>query len=466
MRLTFENLGALARGDLELADLTILCGQNNTGKTYVTYALYCLLKSWVGLTRVDLSNELHDLGVKGVVQIDLEDKILRRWPEISQKVMADFHHAFPAMMASRAELFSNTRLGWSMRFTDHWKNSEIKSEIRNAQEELLLTMTKPQDSTVAEITASPLAKELASGKGINEVISDMLISILLKDVLPEVFMASSERTGATIFRRDLNLAKNSVVDLLAQLHQDGSSELSPGKAFATLYKRNYARPVDDNVRFANALPGADSETGELVRRHPELLEYFAAIVGGQYLTNKDGVTHFQPTKTKLKLGLGETSSAVRSLLIIWYWLKYQAKPGAMLMIDEPELNLHPDNQRRLARFLAQLVKVGVRVFITTHSDTIVREFNTLLMLSRELPHFAEVRRQNGYRPDESLAPEKVVLYVTGEDKFEVEGSQKRRTMTTLLKVTPHPKLGLDVKSFDQTILDMNQIQDDLRYGGA
>lgn len=370
------------------------------------------------------------------------------------------------MMASRAELFSSTRLGWFMSFTDNWKKSEIKSEIRNAQEELLLTMTKPENSTVAEITATSLAKDLTSGKGINEVVSNMLVSIILKDVLPDVFMASSERTGATIFRRDLNLAKNSVVDLLAQLHQDGSSEISPGRAFATLYKRNYARPVDDNVRFANTLPGADSETSELVQKHPELLDYFAAIVGGQYVTNKEGATHFQPVKTKLKLGLGETSSAVRSLLIVWYWLKYQAKPGALLMIDEPELNLHPDNQRRLARFLARLVNVGVRVFITTHSDTIVREFNTLLMLSRELPHFAEVRQKNGYLPEESLAPEKVVLYVTGEGKFEVEGSAKRRTLTTLVQVKPDPKLGLDVKSFDQTILDMNRIQDDLRYGGV
>jgi hypothetical protein len=406
---------------------------------------------------------MKELSEKGIVQINIEEKIVQAWPEISEGVIEDFVDAFPAMMASRGDLFKSTVLKWEINFNNLWKEREIKDELRSPEGHLLLTIAKPANNSIAEITAAVNAKEMARGYGFSEFLSDALINIVLQDVMPDVFMASTERTGATIFRRDLNLAKNSVVDLLAQLHQDGSSEISPGKAFATLYKRNYARPVDDNVRFANNLPSAENECGSLIQAHPELLKYFAAIVGGEYVTNKDGATHFQPIKTKLKLGLGETSSAVRSLLIIWYWLKYQAKSGSMLMIDEPELNLHPDNQRRLARFLARLVNLGVRVFITTHSDTIIREFNTLIMLSRKLPHFAIAKEKHGYEDDEFLLSDRVMLYTTGEAKFDVDG--KKRSLTTLLKIMPDVKFGLDVKAFDQTIIDMNQMQDDLRYGG-
>jgi hypothetical protein len=59
---------------------------------------------------------------------------------------------------------------------------------------------------------------------------------------------------------------------------------------------------------------------------------------------------FQPKGSSLKLGLGEVSSSVRSLLIVWYWLKHFAKKGDMLMLDEPELNLHPPNQHRWALY--------------------------------------------------------------------------------------------------------------------
>ena len=51
------------------------------------------------------------------------------------------------------------------------------------------------------------------------------------------------------------------------------------------------------------------------------------------------------------------------------------------MVDEPELNLHPENQRRMARLFARLVNVGVKVFVTTHSDYIVKELNTLILLN-------------------------------------------------------------------------------------
>ena len=463
MKMTFENLGPLAKGELKLADLTILCGQNNSGKTYVTYVLYCLLKSWVNLCKIDLSDELATLNLKGVAEIDIDQKIIRSWSEISKQVLADLAVKLPEMMAMQATTFADTRLNWEFVFGNKWRQNPFLHELRNGQANLLLTIIKPANSGMVEITATDLGKDLSNGQGINAFIGNALLKMVLDEAMPDIFIASSERTGAALFQQDLRYATGEPSAIMTAANYVLNIE-----AFAQLfyhYRKAYAHPVLDNVRFANALPGLDSEHGKLISAHPELLDAFSAIVGGQYVTNKEGATHFQPHKTKLQLGLGETSSAVRALLIVWYWLKYQAEEGSMLMIDEPELNLHPDNQRYLARFLARLVNLGVRVFITTHSDTIVREFNTLLMLSRNLPHFAQVRASHGYQPEEQLQTDQVLLYVTGSAKPEGKGAKGKRTINTLIKVTPDPKLGLDVQTFDQTILDMNQMQDELRYGG-
>ncbi|MDD4915157.1 MAG: AAA family ATPase [Methylococcales bacterium] len=43
MKIQFENLGCIEQGSVELNDLTIFCGKNNTGKTYVMYTLYGFL---------------------------------------------------------------------------------------------------------------------------------------------------------------------------------------------------------------------------------------------------------------------------------------------------------------------------------------------------------------------------------------------------------------------------------------
>ncbi len=46
MKFVFKNLGPIDKAELELGDLTIIAGRNNTGKTYVAYTLYGFLKMW------------------------------------------------------------------------------------------------------------------------------------------------------------------------------------------------------------------------------------------------------------------------------------------------------------------------------------------------------------------------------------------------------------------------------------
>jgi translation initiation factor RLI1 len=40
MKIKLKNLGAIKQAEFEIGDLTIICGKNNTGKTYTTYALF------------------------------------------------------------------------------------------------------------------------------------------------------------------------------------------------------------------------------------------------------------------------------------------------------------------------------------------------------------------------------------------------------------------------------------------
>jgi predicted ATPase len=78
--------------------------------------------------------------------------------------------------------------------------------------------------------------------------------------------------------------------------------------------------------------------------------------------------------------MDESSSSVRSLLDLGVYLRCVASVGDLLVIDEPELNLHPQNQRRVARLLARLTNVGINVLVTTHSDCLIKELNLLLLM--------------------------------------------------------------------------------------
>ena len=164
--------------------------------------------------------------------------------------------------------------------------------------------------------------------------------------------------------------------------------------------------------------------------------------------------------------IDESSSAVRSLLIIGFYLRHVASPGDMLMIDEPELNLHPENQRRMARLFSRLVNLGIKVFITTHSDYIIKELNTLIMLNHDKPHLKKIAEREGYKQDELLSADKVRVYMAEEEApLKPDGAKRKIKHHTLVEADIDPELGIEARSFDETIGDMNRVQEEVVWGG-
>ena len=56
-----------------VGDLTIICGKNNTGKTYVSHAIYGLLTTWNNfyLDLLQEKEKIDDLLKNGIIKIDL-----------------------------------------------------------------------------------------------------------------------------------------------------------------------------------------------------------------------------------------------------------------------------------------------------------------------------------------------------------------------------------------------------------
>jgi hypothetical protein len=144
--------------------------------------------------------------------------------------------------------------------------------------------------------------------------------------------------------------------------------------------------------------------------------------------------------------------------------RHVAQPGDLLMVDEHELNLHPDNQRRIARLFAKLLNLGVKVFITTHSDYLIKELNTLIMLNHDKPYLKRIMDSEGYKPHELLAPSRVKAYIAEEALVLTPNVKSRKRRLTLTPADIDPELGIEARSFDGTIAAMNSIQERILFG--
>lgn len=85
-----------------------------------------------------------------------------------------------------------------------------------------------------------------------------------------------------------------------------------------------------------------------------------------------------PHDSNEEFRLSQSSSMVSELAPLVLYLRSLVKPGDTLIIEEPEAHLHPGAQADMAVILARLVRAGVRVIITTHSDWLLKEIGNLI----------------------------------------------------------------------------------------
>ena len=111
------------------------------------------------------------------------------------------------------------------------------------------------------------------------------------------------------------------------------------------------------------------------------------------------------------LSLSRSASSVKDLAIFLLYLKHVAKKGETIILEEPETTLHPDNQILLARLIAKLVNVGLRIVVTTHSPYFLEQLSHCVMAGSS-------QAGKGFREfadDERLNKDSVAAYSFEED---------------------------------------------------
>ena len=115
-----------------------------------------------------------------------------------------------------------------------------------------------------------------------------------------------------------------------------------------------------------------------------------------------------------KFRMHRVSSMVSELAPLVLYLKHRLAPGDLLIFEEPEAHLHPANQRVLAHAIVKMVRKGVKVMITTHSDYFLPQLSNFVRLSA-LP---DERARRGYDDEDYLNPDDVGCYLFAWDREE------------------------------------------------
>ena len=120
--------------------------------------------------------------------------------------------------------------------------------------------------------------------------------------------------------------------------------------------------------------------------------------------------YYKPDNTELEFQMYLSSAVVTELTPLYLFLKYGFIKRKLLM-EEPEISLHPQLQQQLTRLFIKLINSGVNVMITTHSDTIIQHINNMIKLNNNKEDVKkELMKKYNYDEDDLISEDKVRMY--------------------------------------------------------
>ena len=444
-KLVVDDLGRIGHAEIEARPLLLFVGGNNTGKTYLASLMWGLLSLSGGLPIVR-----GDAFRRCVAWI--EERYARREQEPTFEITAEVH-------ADLVQIVNDTLRDQGAALAERTFNRpgfKVGSiEMREVAQNKWSSLRWEPDERDGRLSARPVASEFELGIVASDASGFIEMWLRLQDmgvlggirvrVAPSgmttglvhahpIFLPAS-RTGFTLLYR--TLARQIVGDALIKTDRDRA-------------------PVPDLTRpavdFVDLLLGLRPEAGGA---YPDEAAFLERALGGRILLRSDiGLPEvlYEHTAGEPPLPMQLSSSLVTELAPVVLTLRH-VYGYRVLIIEEPEAHLHPKLQRILAQVIVRLIRKGLFVWITTHSDNFCQQINNFMTLGAH-PRRAEMQRKHGYEANDYLDVDDVGGY-----QFELDASG-RRTVVTEMKKTPQglvmPTFNRELAALTDEILDLSE----------
>lgn len=403
MKIKLLNLGSIKEAEVDLRPLTVIIGPNNSNKTYIAYSIYGL---WINqldgfyfsseiLEKIEFTNQADHWSLK--IDRHFYDVI----SEIVQKSASEFSgiklQSF--FQDSSGKIFEKTK------FSIEISEDDIKTAIEKVLADTIEYRRSLASLGINKIERSENNNEILFYQEKEDKINNYKDIVFLNFVAAVVKFSFSDalplpaernafiNTYKMLGNRRYKLLKGNQRELLTQgrinrrINRDRQLELLKEQGDI-----RYPQPVEDFLDFLTDIE-LENKPDPIAKNKNDFQKLADQIE--KYIQNNNK-TIFKKTKIggreikvsvkrSLEIDLYNASSSIKQLAPLLLYLRYRAKSGDFLVIDEPEMNLHPESQVKLLESLAILVNLGVRILLTTHSPYLMAHLNNIVNGNHQNP---------------------------------------------------------------------------------
>lgn len=364
MQLSLENIGKIRQASIELNGLTIIAGKNDTGKSTVSRALFAMCSGFYNI--YDKVKWEKSSTISGLVK------------RASSLI---FNHSF-----------SSTELQFQFDQLELLKILESKKNDPNLISNILIDtiLANTDQSIINKTKQDPVMKELFS-KVADKICQILSISNneVIKNIINEKLTSEFSGQLNNIFYNNqgkisleqqdthtttVTIVDNNVEDIqgvqdiqLGAVYLDAPSVLNEDiDAFSSPSNHQY-------TLFRQLSNNNPQNTIEKILVNKKLNEVYANISsvcdGNMNFDKKTGNFTYKLKNSDKSLNVKNLSAGLKTFAILKTLLQNRSiEEGGTVILDEPEIHLHPEWQLLFAELIVLLHKhFSVNVLLTTHS---------------------------------------------------------------------------------------------------
>lgn len=383
MRIKINNFGTVSEADVAIGGLTVITGENDTGKSTIGKILFSMVKA-ISRYEEDIEEDKEEK-ITSLIEktfFNLRRRInISAHPEIRELFNARKFYAFlkldPVKTITEREQYIRRMM------FENGLSELVADSVCSDLEKIYEIMSEPDDEISAINRA--LRKAFYSefrGEIIQKGhVTPVKASLEVIDGASPLIDIKWSRDGMSNFQYTDGLGYNDATYVdspsVMQFHNlvryakslfDNNGEA--GRLTVPLHVKDLSNKLSDSVYslFVHADLFSDgSFFNETLRISRKINDTFHGEVAYDTESND-----FYLEKQGYKIASSNIASGIKSLGMLDMLIKSGAvAENSLLIVDEPEVNLHPKWQVLYAELICELVRLGVDIIITTHSPYII-----------------------------------------------------------------------------------------------
>ncbi|MFR8340425.1 MAG: AAA family ATPase [Eisenbergiella massiliensis] len=357
MKLSLKNIGKIETASVEINGITVIAGENNTGKSTVGRALFAVFNSFYNIQKQIESERVQNIeNLIDIMYRNVTNRYTRRFDsgEIAQKIVAQIYLYKDDTEAVKDIIVKNI-LQYDENFEKHIDDNSIDEYIVRIKDGL--------NVADLDIFKSVLEKKLdAEFAGeVNNIFTDKTGEIVLSIKDTNIIVTIEDNAVKSVVGKiDLHtqtvyIDDPFVIDEVRYTYGiDNSSLDHRGYLREKLNKENNANLIDEII--------ASNKLDNIYRK-------ISTVISGDIVKNKRSGLGYQRKNTDKVLDVKNLSTgfktfAILKTLLMNSTIEYNGK----IILDEPEIHLHPEWQLLFAELIVLIQKeFGVHILLNTHS---------------------------------------------------------------------------------------------------